>query len=166
MFMSNHLNGFGASPSTALVTTIIPGATGTTIGNMTGLGGLAASFDDNNSQAYTASTYSPGGAAGGYVGKQWGASKTITACDIYSPTDRNFTVGTGSDSATILLRGSNDGSSWTTLATIGPTAFSPNTGKVSFTGINVSSAYSYHSVADNGGGTFAIVAEVDFWEDV
>lgn len=50
---------------------------GTKIGDLTGKGGLAAAFDGNTNQAYTAAAYKPGVgvSSGAYVGKTYSSAK-------------------------------------------------------------------------------------------
>ncbi len=103
----------------AVPTPIAQGA-GSTIGNMTAGGGLAAHYDGNTAQATAAAGYHPTGGADGTSGKNFTASYARVA---YSATIYGVTDGQGFyDSAvsiTIYFEGSHDGSAWTALGNTG-----------------------------------------------
>jgi|GEM_PF-1713162 len=61
---------------------------GSAIGNMTAYGGLAAGYDGVTSQANTSCAALV--AADTYIGRSWGASKTITRFRVYSPNNEGF----------------------------------------------------------------------------
>ena len=148
--------------------TAIPQSAGTAIGNMTFGGGLAASFDGNTSQAFgAASHYNVVGALGS-VGKDWGAgtSRIIGKIVITGTTDFGF--GNGTANINLLLEGSNDGSSWTTLLSL---SFANANSAIVKTytdadGINITTPYRYHrvSVTDAGGAGYPKMAELVFSE--
>jgi hypothetical protein len=117
--------------------------TGTRIGDMTNVGGLAAAFDGVTSQAQTVGAASSGATSSGYLGKDWGAGNThvVGKFVAYASTDAGFAGAGGT--ITLFLEGSNDGSGWTNLFT--SPGFPTSAGLVkTFTsaeGINVSTAY-------------------------
>lgn len=146
--------------------TFVSGATGTPIGNMTLLGGLAASFDGTNSKTFSACSAAVA-ASTGSVGKNWGAgtSKVIGQITVYSPSDRNYDGGTGSDPTSFVLQGSSDNSTWTTLGTIGSTNYSPNAAvTLASSQITQTVPYQYHQVLINAGGFQAFCSQLQFYD--
>ena len=137
---------------------------GTNIGNMTSNGGLAAAFNGTTSQAVAASAYLTGSSPG-TVGKNWGGtSNIVTACTVYGPNNVDFDTGSANTN-TVLLQGSNNGSSWTTLYTWTFASSPPVNGRV----LSVSSGlpatgYTYHQIShsDTGNNNHAI-AQVQFY---
>lgn len=152
--------GYLSNPGTD---SLIAGGTGTAIGNATGNGGLAAAFDGsvNNAAGSAVAASDPG-----TVGKDWGSGndKTITKFVVKSPTDDNFG---GASPITIKLQGSTDNFS-SSVVDLHTDAAVVNTGTAVVhtvdTGITTSTAYRYHRVWINGGGSGAKVAEVEFYE--
>lgn len=140
-------------------TALISQAAGSTIGNMTGNGGLAAAFDGTTSQTFANGATDTTGV--GTVGKDWGSGVThdVTKFIVYAPTDDLWGAsGTGQ----IKLQGSNNGSSWVDLHTgssipefIGST-YEVNTGIVA-------GDYRYHRVEITAAANMS-VAEIEFYE--
>jgi hypothetical protein len=126
--------------------TMVSAGTGTIIGDMTFNGGTAAAFDGNTNQATAAAAAKS--TDNGYVGKNWGSgnSKIITGYTLYSCNDHGFSVDNASGAITVKLRGSNDGSTWTTLHTDTFNNSASLITKTYTSGINISTAYQYHSV--------------------
>lgn len=151
--------------------TLVSGATGTVINsNMTGGGGASASFDGTTSQGQAAGTKTTGAANStngfaDYLGKNWGGgtTKTISRFTVYGPNDANWLFGGGASA--VKLRGSSNGSSWTDLTTsiALPSGFSSVVDVSS--GIDVSTAYQYHSLIFQGNGANSLaVAEIVLYE--
>jgi hypothetical protein len=156
MFLATHLIGFGgmqrAQPRNLTTE-------GTNIGNMTQGGGISAAFDDNTAQNRTSSAELAASSTG-FVGKQWAQPVLLTACVVYASTTHNFAIGTGSDASTLTLRGSNDGTNWVTLDTASG-SYSPSA-VVTFSAINTSTDYLYHSVLHSSAFNANLIAEVTF----
>lgn len=121
---------------------------GTNIGNMTGGGGIAASFDGTTGQAAAASS-SLAASASAYVGKDHGSgvSEIVTSYVVYPSTDQGFTTDAnvtirlyGSDS---LPANSTDG---TLLHDSGSFADSLSAQTYNFVDIDTSVGYRYHWV--------------------
>lgn len=146
--------------------TEIPGATGTPIGDMTYLGGLAAAFDGEVSESYANCARGPVNDVDTYCGKDWGEgiTKTIVACIVYGSNDYGFCAYNGS--YFLYLKGSDNGTDWTTLATLNFTDTNDESGGREFTDINTDNAYRYHAVFFSWGGTVCeqYCAEIRFWE--
>lgn len=163
MFMATHLVGFGAIARDP-ETTLIPGGTGTPIGNMTANGGLAASFDGsvNNAAGSSRTTGSTGN-----IGKDWGVSstKTITKYVFKAPSDGSHYSG----GATInyKLQGSTDNFSSSTVD-LDTGSFLDSVAHVETvtTGITTTTAYRYHRVQISAAGGGINNAEVEFYEDI
>lgn len=153
--------------SQSLTTTMISAGAGSTIGNMTGGGGLAAAFDGTTSQSSAAGARGLGGLASAQIGKDWGSgvTKTITKFITYCPNDDGYR----GDAAAIgySLQGSPDNSAWTTLYS-GTLPAGSNQGATTVTaGITTSTAYRYHRINLTGNSANALnIAEVQFFEDI
>ncbi|WP_341702626.1 hypothetical protein [Ferrovibrio sp.] len=160
MLAVSHWSGGGGGLAQVLVNP----AAGTPVGDMTSNGGLAAAFDGVTSQANAAC--SARFATSGYVGKSWGAGvrKTITRYRYFAPSDVGPS-GAGSVTLTYTLRGSDDGSSWTTLHT--DSASVGAGGSVDVTsGITTTLNYLYHSVLLSVASGNIFAAEVMLYETV
>lgn len=137
---------------------------GTTIGGMTAGGGLAAAFDGNTAQSYTACAAS-GTAASGYAeantaGKDWGAAKTVSGFRAYGPIDDGFR-GDGA-AIGIKLQGWS-GSAWVDLWT--GTAPSGAGGVVNITsGITVAACTKHRVILSGNSTNWVRLAEVEFYE--
>lgn len=66
---------------------------GTNFGNMTGGGGLAAAFDSNTSQPYTAACWAGWGTSN-YVGKHWTAATAVGSVKVYPTSDAGLASST------------------------------------------------------------------------
>lgn len=148
-------------------TQIAQGA-GTTIGNMTNAGGLAAAFDGVLSQAEAACAQFNSASGNATVGKDWGSgvTRTITRYRIRTPNNRSdFCSGGGS--ATMELQGSTDNFSSSTVVLHSGTTGTPgaDTWVDTTSGITTTTAYRYHRVViGTAGGGARNVAEVEFYE--
>ena len=107
--------------------------TGTAIGDLTTQGGLAGAFNGTRFQAYGSGAATDGSQATGYIGKNWGSSKTITGFILYSPTNFGF-VGSGASTFTVKLYGKNGAPSSATDGTLLFTSSSVNDNLVSTNG--------------------------------
>lgn len=175
-FAVNQLIGFGARRAAGGgVVTIIPGATGTSVGDLTNNGGLAAVFNDNTTQNFSSSGKAPSTAGRGHAGKNWSSAKTITRYVAYSPSDLGFD-GNAAHTFTISLYGSNSApSAWTgtdfggtQLATTSGIAYGNATVHDKTTGITTTTAYDYHWLmfVASAGSANIYVAEIDFYETI
>lgn len=93
--------------------TLIPQGDGTAIGNLTSNGGLAAAFDGNNYQTYTACA-GTGSAGEAQIGKDYGAgiNKTVVRFKVWSPNDQGWTTSHNSGTMSFQLQGSTDNLTW------------------------------------------------------
>lgn len=147
-------------------------ATGTPVGNMTGNGGLAASFDGQTSETMLdCSMLIFSGGPG--IGKDWGVgvTKTISQVKVWSPdsgSEPGFSAGATQPNITLTVWGSNSGFkvSGVLLQTVGP--FADYTGVMVDTAIaDTTTAYRYHWVELATSGSTAEgarIAEVQFLE--
>lgn len=142
-------------------------ASGTTIGNMTVNGGLAAAFDGNDTQAYAScAAYAVAGGQG-FIGKDWGSGVTrlVEKVDVISTTDYGFTGGTSNVQVTV--QGSQDNTNWTTLfsQTFANVATGQTRTITEADGLLIGTAYRYHrvSIQDLTGSLYAKVAELKFY---
>ena len=137
---------------------------GTAIGDMTGGGGLAASFDGNTDQALAVSSISPANAALGYIGKDWGVgvSHIITRYTVYSTNDKGFTYYDGD--ITLTLQGSTDNFS-SSIVNLHTDTFADATSAIKnyTSGITITTAYRYHRVKIECAADEAYCAEVKFY---
>lgn len=146
--------------------TLIPQASGSTIGNMLGFGGLAAAFDGSRNQVST-SCCSKAPSSAGYnntVGKDWGLgnSFTVTQITLYAANDVPLMGISGTN---IMLQGSPDGLTWTTLYTSGTVLTAASQVVIIGAGIDMSTAYRYHQIVVNGNGVNGVyLAEVEFYQ--
>ncbi|MBT5373869.1 MAG: hypothetical protein HOI33_08145 [Rhodospirillaceae bacterium] len=145
--------------------TLLSGATGTNLGNMTESGGLAAAFDGTTTHMGAAAAVYTG--TTGYVGKDWGSSvtKSIDHIDAWPSSDSGFT-STASTGVKLTLQGSTDNfsSSVVTLATL--TFTETTSGPVTVTASDLT-AYRYHRLvveADDASSTQNYCSELDFYE--
>lgn len=155
-----------------LAPVLIPGGTGSVIGDMTANGGLAAAFDGELTEVWTADMAGDtSGDSDANVGKDWGSgvTKIITRFRVsFQGSGGSGPYGTTSASATLTLQGSSDGSSWTTLYTHSSSIAGDNGSIIDVaTGITVTTAYRYHRVrlVGSSGGLNTYLAEVEFYED-
>lgn len=152
-----------------LVQTQIAQGTGTTIGDMTGGGGLSAAFDGNTDQAGGAANKN---ASSGYAGKDWGSgvTRTLTGAKVWGRNDAGYTDGGAS--VTIAVYGSNSAPSGptdgTSIATVAASLADVNNSnpQEKLSGFDESTAYRYHWATITGGSGFVYFSEVQFFEDV
>lgn len=148
---------------------LISQAAGTAIGDMTGNGNLAASFDGDNDEtaANSSEINNPGIDGPGNIGKDWGAGVTrkITGFKIWGSNDQGF-INAANPTVTITLQGSQNNSDWTDLGNASDT--DANSLLISkLTGLTVSTAYRYHRLQithDNGDSKDIYSAEAEFYE--
>lgn len=150
---------------------VVPQATGTPIGDMTGGGNLAAAFDSNLSQTFAGSqaAFTASNGTTGFIGKDWGVgvTKIIGGFDIYGSSDQGFDNGTTlSVTVTLLGHTANIPGSATTLGSL--TFTDPDNGTIQskMTGIDVTTAYRYHwlKVETSSAATRKICAECILYE--
>ena len=101
MLRLNNLTGFGGG-ARPLVSTLVDRTTGTNIGDMTGAGGLAASFDGNTNQAAT--VVSQKSTTEGYVGKLYSTGKIVDQVVCYGSNNGGY-CGQNNGTITLNLRG-------------------------------------------------------------
>ena len=141
---------------------------GTAIGDMTENGGLAAAFDSNFSQAFTAAAVKTG--TTGNAGKDWGSgvTKKIAKFAVHSPTTEGFTESSSPTDLKFKLEGSQDNSAWTTLFTSAGFTDGTNLTKTYSDSVDtfiMTTAYRYHRVVIiNGAGAKVGYEELEFWE--
>lgn len=161
----------GRPPADMLITSLeIDKAAGTTIGNMTYNGGLAAAFDGTTSQAYTACARGPDSVNNTRCGKNWGAgiTKIITKAIVYGP--HNLGFNPLDNSYTLTLQGSTDNFS-SSIIDLGAITFT-DTGNESlgrtllpFVHITNFTAYQYHAIKfTDASGNEQYCAEIRFFE--
>jgi len=160
--------------------------TGTAIGDLTGQGGLAGAFNGTRFQAYSSSAATTGSQATGYIGKNWGSSKTVTGFILYSPTQYGF-VGSGGSTFTVKLYGKNGAPSNATDGTLLFTSSSVNDNLISTNGergaikyfadttiaseetissFTTTTAFTYHWVVITPNTSESVhVSEIEFYED-
>lgn len=99
-----------ASAREDLVEVLVDRTTGTNIGNMTGGGNLAASFDGGTSETSANSSTrafdAKPNSQSGYVGKTFGAPKIISRIVIYGSNNQGY-ISTANVSITLTLYGKN-----------------------------------------------------------
>jgi len=166
-------NGAGTDANPSAVERQLAQSLGSTLGDLTGGSGLAASFNGTKHEAQaTAST--AGNVADGYIGKDWGATskKVISKVIVYATSDAGYNNDNTASDFKISLEGSNTGA-WggeeTELASVltgndGYTAENNAERTLTYSG---STAFRYHRVlldAQGGVNTWPRTAEVEFFE--
>lgn len=157
--------------------TQISQATGTNIGNMTGGGGVAASFDGNTNQSDGAGSQIS--ATSGWVGKNWGTTYQVSQARVWRPNNAGIDGVAGSGTITVTIEGSATGS-WggeevslgSNTATDydgarGGSSQSSDDAPSSYDYIEVDvtpTSYAYHRAVVSGAGTEVRIAEVQFFE--
>ena len=139
---------------------------GSLIGNMSSSGGLAELFEGTTSRAASACARNADNAAG-TGGYDWGSGndKTVTRVVVYSSNDLGFNFSSGgTNSTTIKVQSSDDGSSWTDEATdTFNNASSLITRTIDFT---PSGAHRYWRVEiDDATSSNYCAAELEFYQD-
>ena len=179
-------NGVWIPKNYATKPSLIAQGTGTAIGDLTSQGGLAGAFDGNRFESYADSAATSGSQATGYIGKNWGSSKTITGFILYSPTQYGF-VGSGASTFTVKLYGKNGAPSNSTDGTLLFTSSSVNDNLISTNGergslryfadttmvseetissFTTNTAFTYHWVVITPNTSESIhVSEIEFYED-
>jgi hypothetical protein len=175
MLRATNLVGFGGGGKFNALTQITDYTGTTNIGDMTGAGGLAAAFDGNANQTFSAcAAEGSGGTRSAYVGKQWagGASKTIGRFSVTDPNNEGH--ASSGVSTTLHLYGKNGAPSSPTDGTLlfsspsqayaGGSTSTYDTTAVNT--INTSNAYTHHWITiEPAGATGTLyIAEVIFYE--
>jgi hypothetical protein len=170
MLQVSHLAGFG-SRIKDLVEQQVAQGDGTPIGDMTIVGGLAASFD-----GVTASTtVSRINGEPGYIGKDWGSgvSHTISGYKTWGHSGEGYsTSGAGAGNIVFTLQGSTDNFSSSVVVLHTDTFANANNATArdytDFLVTDRSTAYRYHRLKVNtaGGGKEMEIVEVEFYEQV
>jgi hypothetical protein len=162
--------GAGNVSPTSSAGSLISAGAGTAIGDMTGAGGLAASFDGTTSASFASSgTSYKSASTSGYnntIGKNWGTGVTHTVARFVVYASSDYGVLGAGGGGTVKLQGSNNGTTWVDLYTT-PSAVlaSGGTSLDVSTGIDVSTAYQYHRININGNGSNSTAtAEVQFYD--
>lgn len=83
---------------------LIPGDSGTAIGDLAALGGLAAAFDGDTTQNTAEVARCTAVGLNHYVGKNWGVNQTIRKFVVYAPSNKPYIID-GTGEVTIKLRG-------------------------------------------------------------
>lgn len=142
---------------------------GTAIGDMTSGGALSVAFDGTISKIYGNTCVYKASSTNGYVGKDWGSTKTVTKYEIYGTSDYGYdSTSSLPINITAALKGSSDGSAWTTLHTQTFVDNNTTNSKSVTSGITLA-PYRYHAVFlsnDNGTSNPPILAQVKFYETV
>ena len=153
----------------------ISGATGTNIGDLTGNGGLAAAFDGNTNQAYTAAAYKSGVgvSSGAYVGKTYSSAKQFTRAVVTPANGTSSTYWSNSyttETHTIRIRGKTGSapsshSDGTSLGTAAVTNNATTAADITITDTNTYE-HVWAVIETNGGfaGSAVHLAEVVFYE--
>lgn len=87
------------------VTEAIPQGTGTNIGDMTGNGGLAASFDGTNFKAVASCSRGNAAGAASYVGKNYGANYRLKRAELYGANNGGFYNNGTTNNVTLSIYG-------------------------------------------------------------
>ena len=137
----------------------------TKIGNMTSQGGLAASWDGDNSKGYAACS---GAVTTGYSGIDWGSGNTKTITQMITIGSNDYGYSSDTETITITIEGSTDNFSSSVVDLGGGTgSFANVTSPLQFKLITPTSttAYRYHraKVVTSSGGCY--FAQVQFFED-
>ena len=144
---------------------LIDRTTGTNIGNMTALGGLAASFNGTTSE--TTTNASGISASPGYVGKTYGAGKIFSRAVVYGSSNAGFINGTN-PSTTLTIYGKNGTPASATDGTsIGSVTFTDTTNESagrSVTSTDTTNTYTSIWVYVNGGAVSCNCAELEMYE--
>lgn len=85
---------------------VVAQGTGTNIGDMTGRSGLAAAFDGNTNQSFSACAGKLTSTTTAYIGKNYSPAKAVTRVTIHGSNDLGF-QHTGTPNQTWNLRGKN-----------------------------------------------------------
>ncbi len=144
--------------------------TGTSIGDMTAQGGLAAAFDGDTTQASPVCAVKTGG-TGGYIGKTPAAAVNFGRAYIYGSSNDGFDNGTAGTTITINIRGKNGAAptSRTDGTVVGTTSFTDaNDSAVHvIDSSNLSSTWDhiFAEISSNaaGGSWWAICAELQLY---
>ena len=178
-------NGVWVAKQYATKITQIAQDTGSAIGDLTSQGGLSGAFNGTKIQAYGSGAATSGNQTTGYIGKNWGSSKTVTGFILYSPTLYGF-VGSTASTFTVKLYGKNSSPSNATDGTLLFTSSSVNDNLIStdgqrgairyFADTNIQSeetissfttttAYSYHWVVITPNSSASVhVGQIEFYE--
>lgn len=154
---------------------LLAGATGTVIGDMSNGGGISAAFNGTTSQAYgnsAQSTAANGGPA--YVGKNWGTGNSyiITKFIAYGALVQGFSSAGSAGTVTLTLYGKNTAPSGptdgTSLGTLSFTDTRDATAHTLASGITVSTAYQYHwlAIANTKTSDFVAVGQVQLFASI
>jgi hypothetical protein len=104
----------------AVASAVIPAATGTAMGNLTGGGGLAAAFNGTTSQSAAKSAQAL--AVGGYIGKTFATPETVTGWAIWGSSDQCYNNPAVNGAMTLQLQYSDDNVTYTTVDSVTTTA--------------------------------------------
>jgi hypothetical protein len=164
-FGSNYKSESAIPTGSSSTEGLIPGATGTVIGNMDYYGTQYKAFDGTTTYNQSQAAYlTAGNPNNSYIGKDWGSVKYfITGYAIWGSSDYGFN-NPANGGVTIKLQGSDDNATWTDLHNSGPVSDGGGANYYYTSGIDTSTAYRYHRVyvTSNGGDGDKRVSEVQF----
>lgn len=136
-------------------------ATGSTFGNMTGNGGLAALFDTNTSQDHVQGAYFLGTA--GYAGKAFSEAQNITQVKVYGTNNEGF-VQSGNPSVTITIYGKASSPANATDGTSMGTVTFTDTATTNMQAIVTSGTYQYVWAAiSTASSSYIMAAEIEYF---
>ncbi|WP_417847123.1 hypothetical protein [Thalassospira povalilytica] len=141
---------------------LIPQGAGTPIGDMTSNGGLAAAFDGDTSE--TEANCAAIASATGKIGKNYGSATEVAYFKVWGSNAYGFSSAiSGTKTATFVVEGSNDGSSWTSVYSSGPQIVGNNPSFEAAVPGGASYAY-YRLTVSVSAGTTTFVGELQFFE--
>ena len=159
-------------PAGGITEAFVDRTAGTAIGNMSEVGGLAASFDGTLYKAAAACSRATDASnpRDGYIGKDWGSgvTKKISKFAVYCPTDATFAGTAPTISVTLKLQGSTDNFS-SSVVELSSDTVSNNAYSTAFAvpqaDITTSTAYRYHRVLISHTANDRIYnSQCQFWE--
>ena len=172
MLQTTQLAGFGAGGGAGLTKTLIGDGVGTPIGNLTGQGGLAGSFDGVTDQGWNDGSFLAS-ASGGNIGKNWGSGNTKTICQYQFFLPNDFAMDSSPPAnhtiSVLDLHGSTDNFSSSDVTLSTPADKTDSTLGMNFlieqAEIDTSTAFQYHKIfITHDGAASTLIVEVRFWE--
>ena len=145
------------------VETLVDRTLGTNIGDMTGNGGLAASFNGTTSSSYAVSSVAT--ASPCYVGKNHGSAKYPSKIVVYGPNDLGYSSGAGTVTLDFMVSNSAPANASDGIS-LGQISFTDQTDESAgrtITASNTSTAYQYWWVKITCG-TNIVCTEVQMYE--
>lgn len=149
---------FFSVPPRDLEVVLIPGSTGSNIGDMTEVSGLAACFDGDSDEPIAESARVT--AASGNVGKNYGSNRDIKRWRAWGTSDFGFNNPASNGTATIKLQRYNGGA-WSDVDSVSTSAVP---GAVDRTLAAFSTDSQFRVFIDGNGAGTVQCAEVEFYE--